>query len=70
VYLRFRSKYSAKENDTNVPEDEKSFGKYFHNGKISLNGRCYDHNFLRFLTIFGEKIGVFLINQSYDQFFA
>jgi hypothetical protein len=22
-------------------------------------GRCYDHNFLRFLTIFGEKIGVF-----------
>jgi hypothetical protein len=23
-------------------------------------GRCYDHNFLRFLTIFGEKIGVFL----------
>jgi hypothetical protein len=25
-------------------------------------GRCYDHNFLRFLTIFGEKIGVFLKN--------
>jgi hypothetical protein len=23
-------------------------------------GRCYDHNFLRFSTIFGEKIGVFL----------
>jgi hypothetical protein len=22
-------------------------------------GRCYDHNFLRFLTIFGEKNGVF-----------
>jgi hypothetical protein len=22
-------------------------------------GRCYDHNFLRFLPIFGEKIGVF-----------
>jgi hypothetical protein len=22
--------------------------------------RCYDHNFLRFSTIFGEKIGVFL----------
>jgi hypothetical protein len=31
--------------------------------------RCYDHNFLRFLTIFGEKIGVFLENQCYDQFF-
>jgi hypothetical protein len=30
-------------------------------------GRCYDHNFLRFLTIFGEKIGVFLKNQCYDQ---
>jgi hypothetical protein len=22
-------------------------------------GRCYDHNFLRFATIFGAKIGVF-----------
>jgi hypothetical protein len=30
-------------------------------------GRCYDHNFLRFSTIFGEKIGVFPINQCYDQ---
>jgi hypothetical protein len=29
-------------------------------------GRCYDHNFLRFLTFFGEKIGVFL-KQCYDQ---
>jgi hypothetical protein len=33
-------------------------------------GRCYDHNFLRFLTIFGEKIGVFLKNQCYDQNFG
>jgi hypothetical protein len=33
-------------------------------------GRCYDHNFMRFLTIFGEKIGVFLKNQCYDQNFA
>jgi hypothetical protein len=32
-------------------------------------GRCYDHNFLRFLP-FGEKIGVFLKNQCYDQNFA
>jgi hypothetical protein len=23
-------------------------------------GRCYDHDFLQFLTIFGDKIGVFL----------
>jgi hypothetical protein len=22
-------------------------------------GRCYDHNFLRFFPIFGEKIGIF-----------
>jgi hypothetical protein len=28
------------------------------------------HNFRRFLTIFGEKIGVFLQNQCYDQNFA
>jgi hypothetical protein len=30
-------------------------------------GRCYDHNFLRFLPFFGEKIGVFLKNQCYAQ---
>jgi hypothetical protein len=29
-------------------------------GKPKTRGRCYDHNFLRFLPIFGEKIGVFL----------
>jgi hypothetical protein len=33
-------------------------------------GRCYDHNFLRFSTIFGEKIGVFPQNQCYDPNFA
>jgi hypothetical protein len=33
-------------------------------------GRCYDRNFLRFLTLFGEKIGVFLKNQCYDQNFS
>jgi hypothetical protein len=33
-------------------------------------GRCYDHNFLRFLTIFCKKFGVFLKNQCYDQNFA
>jgi hypothetical protein len=32
-------------------------------------GRCYDHNFQRFLPIFGEKIGVFLKKQSYDHNF-
>jgi hypothetical protein len=38
--------------------------------KISpIWGRYYDHNFLRFSTILGEKIGVFLKNQCYDQFF-
>jgi hypothetical protein len=26
---------------------------------IDTWGRCYDHNFLQFFTIFGEKIGVF-----------
>jgi hypothetical protein len=30
-------------------------------------GRCYDHKFLRFSPIFGEKIGVFLKNQCYDK---
>jgi hypothetical protein len=32
-------------------------------------GRCYDHNFLQFFPIFGEKFGVFLKYQCYDQFF-
>jgi hypothetical protein len=32
-------------------------------------GRYYDHNFLRFSPIFGEKIGVFLKYQCYDQLF-
>jgi hypothetical protein len=31
--------------------------------------RCYDHNFLPFLTIFCEKIGVLLKNQCYDEIF-
>jgi hypothetical protein len=38
--------------------------------KPRIWGRCYDHNILRFLTIFGEKIGVFLKNQCYDQNFC
>jgi hypothetical protein len=33
-------------------------------------GRCYDHNFLRFLPIFGEKNGIFLKYQCYDQLFS
>jgi hypothetical protein len=33
-------------------------------------GRCYGNYFLRFLPILGEKIGVFLKNQCYDQNFA
>jgi hypothetical protein len=37
---------------------------------IRIWGRCYDHNFLRFLPIFVEKIGVFLKKQCYDQMFA
>jgi hypothetical protein len=33
-------------------------------------GQCYDHNFMRFLPIFDEKIYVFLKTQCYDQKFA
>jgi hypothetical protein len=33
-------------------------------------GRCHDFKFLRFSPIFGEKIGVFLKHQCYDQIFA
>jgi hypothetical protein len=34
--------------------------------QLTLNvtrGRCYDHNFQRFLPIFGENIAIFLENQ-------
>jgi hypothetical protein len=48
-------------------------GDYFFQKKqykcLSTRGRCYP-NFLRFLPIFGEKNGVFLKNQCYDQIFA
>jgi hypothetical protein len=43
------------------------FGPCFHK---CIWGQCYDHNFLRFLPIFGEKFGVFLKNQCYDHIFA
>jgi hypothetical protein len=39
-------------------------------GRIGAWGRYYDHNFLQFLTIFGEKIGVFLKYHCYDQNFC
>jgi hypothetical protein len=39
----------------------------FWSRRIGSWGRCYDHNFQQFLTFFGEKIGVFLKNQCYDQ---
>jgi hypothetical protein len=34
------------------------------------HGRCYDHNYLRFLPIFCEKFCVFLKNQFYDANFT
>jgi hypothetical protein len=36
----------------------------------STRGRCYDHNFLQFLHIFGENIGVLLKIQYYAHIFA
>jgi hypothetical protein len=39
-------------------------------GSRVARGRCYDHNFLRFLPIFSEKIGVFLKNHCYDHIFC
>jgi hypothetical protein len=44
--------------------------QYLTNKMGASRGRCYDHNFLRLSTIFGERIGVFLKNQCYDQNFA
>jgi hypothetical protein len=44
-------------------------GDFFKKHIWSPWGRCYDHNFLLFFPIFGEKIGVFLKFQCYDQLF-
>jgi hypothetical protein len=33
-------------------------------------GLTYDHNAVRFLTIFGDKIGVFFKNKCYDLIFV
>jgi hypothetical protein len=46
------------------------FGAIFSLTHLVTWGRCYDHNFLQFLPIFGGKIGVFLKNQCYDQVFS
>jgi hypothetical protein len=43
---------------------ENFWTKFFPKNKT--RGRCYDHNFLRFLTNFGEKNDSFLKNQCYD----
>jgi hypothetical protein len=42
-------------------------GAGFVNFRVT-RGRCYDRNFLRLSPTFGEKIGVFLKNQCYDNF--
>jgi hypothetical protein len=62
-----------KPNDQNIPNNNKyrfSILRALQNKskigfrvwKYAIRGRCYDHNFLRFLPILGEKIGVFLKN--------
>jgi hypothetical protein len=38
--------------------------------QFATRGRCYDHNCLRFLPIFGETFGIFLKKQYYWQKFA
>jgi hypothetical protein len=43
-------------------------GIFTRNTICGTMGRCYDHNFLRFLEIFGKKIGGFLKNQCYQIF--
>jgi hypothetical protein len=46
-----------------------SSNRLLHRDKLT-RGRCYNHNFLWFLPIFGGKIGVFLKNQCYDTIFT
>jgi hypothetical protein len=46
------------------------FDNFRRKNGVFLKNQCYDHNFRRFSTIFGEKIGVSLKNQCYDQDFA
>jgi hypothetical protein len=50
------------------------FGGYIKTDKKfeaeKARGRCCDHNFLRFLPIFGEKMMFFSENQCYDNNYA
>jgi hypothetical protein len=52
--------------NTEIREIDSEYGGY----RTRSRGRCYDHNFLQFLPIFGKKIGIFLKNQCYEQKFA
>jgi hypothetical protein len=43
---------------SNISEEKLYVTKVSISSRVT-RGRCYDHKFLRFLPIFGEKIGVF-----------
>jgi hypothetical protein len=46
--------------------EKKFWPKLMDSEFLKTRGRCFDQDFLRFLTIFCEKFGVFLKNRCYD----
>jgi hypothetical protein len=66
---------SPKEDNVGDKSDSKTTDKEQKSEKSNADGKpggdvlCYP-NFLLFLAIFDEKIGIFLKNQWYDQIFA
>jgi hypothetical protein len=56
-------------NETVTPRFEMMVESFAGILRVKLTwGRCYDHNFMRFLTTFGEKIRVFLKNNAMIKF--
>jgi hypothetical protein len=49
---------------------KKRVGRFVEFFQKLIRGRCHDHNFMRFSSIFVKKIGVPLKNQCYDPNYA
>jgi hypothetical protein len=63
-YLRLLSWLSAQAGLLKLTSQDLTYS-----GRVT-SGRCYDHNFLRFLTIFGKKMAFFLNTNVMINFFS
>jgi hypothetical protein len=70
MHTVYNRKKVAKISDTFIVFLKPAIMKQVPNRQKSIRDLCYDQKFMRFLPIFSEKIGVFLKNQYYDEFFS